>query len=220
MNQTGTAIAVLAVIVIASLSFNVYQYASPRTMTSTTTSTTTWVETNLVACDTSHAAIPLSTYLQVGYNSPAAICVRFYYYDPASNVTETVEPLNVIAIQGTDSTGETFEAGLNFSITASPASLNIGGATDMNEGAVVTYTIAAKQGVSGTYALNFGWLAPSILNCGQEFVLAVGNDSPSYLMTSGCITMQQGNPPQPYPPGVLPNGTVFAEPFFVIDGTS
>jgi hypothetical protein len=200
--------AVLIVVTIASLALNVYQYVTPRSATVTTTE----VKTSIVSCNY-NSILPMLTTVVANTNKPAVICVRFYYYYPRSNFTKPVYPLDYISVDGFRN-GSSFDASSNFTITAKPGNFSIGGSLNMNEGTIVVYTILAKPGSEGTYNLGFGWLAPQIISCGHEFTLKSGSGKPDLSFAAHCITMRytyHNTIAPPFPLGVLPNGTVFAE---------
>ena len=74
----------------------------------------------------------------------------------------------------------------NFTLSSSVNSIAFGGTNNLGEGANVVYTITPKQGINGTYGFSFGWLYPSMENCGEDFLLAIGNGLPNYGYLAGC----------------------------------
>jgi hypothetical protein len=131
---------------------------STTTATSTTTSTTTVTsvstqsvtETLPEGCSGSTASGYFGT-LDVGTSSPATICLQLYEFDATSPIT--VDPAGLIAISGSDpvSGRPIYGASLNFTITSSSSSVDLGGPTDANEGILVALYITAKPGASGAY---------------------------------------------------------------------
>ena len=90
---------------------------------------------------------------------------------------------------------------------------------------MVIYTIQAKPGTSGTYAMDLGWIAPEILNCGVEFSLVSGDGSPNYTFEYGCITMATAsaefvNATTTIATTPYLSGVIFVEPVGAIDSAT
>jgi len=137
---------------------------STQTVTSTDTSTSTAILTTTVTSVSTQSAIQAlpagcsgnstSGYfgtLDVGTSSRAIICLQLYEFDANSSII--LNPASLLAISGSNpvSGQPIYGASLNFTITPSPSSVDLGGPTDANEGIVVALSITAKPGASGTY---------------------------------------------------------------------
>lgn len=171
-----------------------------RTVTSTftavsTTTTTVSITGNsssslLVQC--SHAEAPVPTGLlfgavSVGTNTPAVICVQFYYFNSTTATTLSTS----IEIQAAQP-NRSFSGDSNFTVSASENQLVFGGPENENEGAVVAFAVTAKPGTSGTYELVFSgnyMLTPSEpVECPYYETLVAGNGNPLYVFPTGCVS--------------------------------
>jgi hypothetical protein len=133
-----------------------------------------------------------------------------YYYNETAAIT--YNPLKQISIQGFRG-GSSYDA-TNFTVSAQPSTITIGGPDNESEGAVIIYTIVGNAGSNGTYNLGFGLLLPSMTACAQEFLLVSGAGVPNVSFVAGCIGV--GNTSSlPYPPGIPVVGLLGA-----INGTS
>ena len=180
-------------------------------------------------CTSGASSFYLHSVLSVSSSSPAYLCVKFYYYgeEPANINTTAQLQIKGISNSTTIFQGQgyfAFDGSSNFTISASPANITIGGPSNENEGTMVIYTITAKPGASGTYAMDLGWIAPEIVNCGVEFTLVSGDGSPNYTFEYGCITLSRASTQfanattttaNPYLPGY-----VFVEPVGAVDSAT
>jgi hypothetical protein len=120
------------------------------TTTVTSVSTQSVTQTIPAGCSGNSTSGYFGT-LDVGTSSPAIICLQLYEFDANSSIV--LSPASLIAISGSNpvSGQPIYGASLNFTITPSPNSVDLGGPTDANEGVVVALYITAKPGASGTY---------------------------------------------------------------------
>lgn len=202
-NGTVAGLLIVAILVGAGAGYIVGVGASGSQTVKTTTTTSTTTLTAIItvnstqllvplASQCSHAEAPAPTGLlfgtaTAGTNSPAIICVQFYYFNPT---TPTTLPTNIM-IQAAQ-TNRSFSGNSNFTIGASENQLVFGGPQNENEGAVVAFAVTAKPGTSGTYELSFSgnyMLAPSEpVECAYYGTLVVGNGQPLYVFPGGCIS--------------------------------
>jgi hypothetical protein len=106
--------------------------------------------------DTSHV-------ISIQENSTAYICVRYYYY----NLNSTMS-LNTLSIFGLDAYN--FNPASNFTISAFPNEISLGGPQALNEGASVLYSIHTNSNSSGTYNLGIeADIYPSFIICNGLF---------------------------------------------------
>jgi len=124
----------------------------------------------------------------VGTNTPAVICVQFYYFSSAPTTLTT--SMMIQAAQA----NRTFSGDANFTKSASANQLVFGGPQDEDEGAVVAFAVSAKPGASGTYELEFSgdyMLSPGEpAKCYYYDTLVAGNGNPLYVYPGGCITYE------------------------------
>lgn len=156
-------------------------------------------------CSTPVNSAPYAFTLQSNSQSPALLCVDFYYYNQTSPITlNTFSQINILGMRSyPNGTGAMFNANSNFTITSSSPSITIGGPSNQNEGTAVTYSIAPKDGTNGMFALNIGWLLPGKTSCNEEFVLVAGSGSPNYTYAGLCSDISGGS--------AYPAGYIFAE---------
>ena len=159
-----------------------------------TTSTTTPAEcSGTQAPGPQNYEQPFGT-LVTGTIAPAIICFQLFYFNSTGSLT--INLTNGLSIRAGRSTP--FNGASNFTVAASQDQLVIGGPTDNNEGAIVAYTVTAKQGASGTYQLDF--LPPGGLNrfllgnqeplgCPYYGLLVAGDGKPNYVLPSSCLTI-------------------------------
>ena len=167
------------------------------TFNSTTSSPTT-----LVTC--SQARSPAG-FLEVNasMNPTGLICLQIYYYNSTTSmILNTSQALSIWASKpvgnGSDISQRPLSGASNFTVTASPSRLTVGGPDNENEGAVIAYAITAKPGASGTYWLGVlksnsqsSYMINSgfPLSCGYDGELVAGNGQPDYAQfRGGCIT--------------------------------
>jgi hypothetical protein len=169
-----------------------------RTVTSTFASVTTTTITvsitgnsSSLLAQCSHAEAPFLSGLllgavTVGTNTPAVICVQYYYF--SSVPTTLATSMMIQAAQP----NRTFSGNSNFTIGASANHVVFGGPRNEDEGVVVAFAVTAKPGASGTYELVFSgnyMLAPmEPAECYYYDTLVAGNGSPFYVYPEGCIT--------------------------------
>jgi len=195
----------LVIILMGSVGVGYYVGNSSRqTITTTITSSFTAVSTTTLTvamtenssselpAQCSHAAAPTPTGIlfgtvTAGANTPAVICVQFYYLN---STTPTTQPISIV-IQAAQ-TNRSFSGDSNFTIAASENQLVFGGPQNENEGAVVAFTVTAKPGASGTYELSFSgkyMLTPTEpAECAYYGTLVAGDGHPLYVFPEGCIT--------------------------------
>lgn len=74
-------------------------------------------------------------------NAPAYLCIRLYYYNETSTINYNT--LKQVSIQGFRH-DTSYDASANFSLFAQPSTLTMGGPDNLNEGALVVYTIIGR----------------------------------------------------------------------------
>lgn len=158
--------------------------------------------------------------IHVQENSTAYLCVRFYYYNP--NSTMTVNASDVFGIAGYETINSSFSRGFNaspnFTTSASPGNLTVGGSENLNEGAYVVYAIHANTDSNGTY--NYGFQAayyPSLEDCNGLGEIVVGNGIPNYDVGFGSCTASITSSLNSEG---FTNGTLYAEIVGVSNSTS
>ena len=131
---------------------------------------------------------------------PAFICVQLYYYN-SPFAAMTLNLTAALSIQGVqeNNPNDVLNGASNFTISASPSQINIGGPKNESEGTIVVYTITENPGASGTYWLGFlqssglsGYLVTpqEPTSCGSYGELIAGSGQPDYAQgLSGCITI-------------------------------
>jgi len=144
-----------------------------------------------------------------GGNSPAVICVKFYYFNAFKGYNAS-SPLvlnitNALSIQALEylygdgsAYPQSFSGAQNFTLVVSRAQLAIGGPTNENEGVVVAFALTANSGANGKYQLGFfpsasfgTWLLgpQEPEECGYYGVLTAGTGFPNYAQDLGsCLT--------------------------------
>jgi hypothetical protein len=149
---------------------------------------------------------PLGFTFYVSSNSPALLCVAFFYYNtsaplklvPADQLTIYGLPLNSAG------TYTTFDAKPNFTVTSQPPSIELGGKTNESEGTEVTYYIQANKGVNGTFDMSLATLLPMGIGCAGEFLLVAGSGVPQYAFPGSCFIVPVGSGvSSPLTPGYL-----------------
>lgn len=96
--------------------------------------------------------------IRVGTNSPAIVCVQFYYeaFSPLTlNLTDPLIEAPLAVPNGSLENTPWVNWGSNFTVTASQSQLPLGGHAIVNEGSTVAFAITAKPGTSGTFFLGF-----------------------------------------------------------------
>ncbi len=149
----------------------------------------------------------------------AGLCVRYYYYGTKNqsvtfNTTAMIEIISAGPVVNALGYRSEQNANSNFSITAYPSQISIGGSTNESEGAMVIYSITPNAISNGTYAWNIGWVVTpeeQILNCNPEFLLISGNGIPNLSAVNGVCTLMQAQFPPP--------NTLVAQIVKVVNGT-
>lgn len=127
-------------------------------------------------------------------NTTVAVCVQFYYYNSAIPETFNTASLLNAGILGT-TTSTSNQSGiipplpfkLNFSISAYPGGLTLGGSSNLNEGKMVLYVIGTGDTSNGTYGLTLlAWLYPTLEICEGFTSIIVMNPSPTYVRSGSC----------------------------------
>lgn len=202
----ASAIVVVAVVVLAAFFVVIQRGPAASSSLATSTSSGSILSTGEGQCGQKvESAIDAFT-LHTAPGSPATLCVAYYYYDTTSTMQLNFNQTLSIFGWPTNRSGQatTFGAGTNFTITSEPGSATIGGPDNLNEGILVTYTITANPGASGTYELNLGGsLLPSMEGCGSELTVVAGSGSPNYMGPSVCITVSSSGGTAPYPEGYI-----------------
>jgi len=145
--------------------------------------------------------------LKVNSNRPSLVCVAYFFYN--STAPFQIQTTNLVGVFGwplnRTGTFSPFNATSNFTISANPAHLVLGGPTKMEEGVEVTYQIQAEPGVNGTFEAGVsGTLIPQEEGCSSDFLLSAGTGSPSYAGPDMCFLLPPGpSPSQPLPTGYL-----------------
>ncbi len=158
--------------------------------------------TNTLLSECSNASTPNSGFgtVVVGTDSPAIICVQFYFYNSTTplslNLSSTisVQGWQDISINGTIS-NRVSDGMSNFTLTTSSDELVLGGPANESEGITVAYALTAKSGASGTYELGFlqSWgLGASLLGetCGFYGEIVAGNGQPNYAQNENLCVAQ------------------------------
>jgi hypothetical protein len=165
-------------------------FAAVTTTTMTMTVSVTGNSSGLLA-QCSHAEAPFLSGLLLGAvtagtNTPAVICVQYYYFSSVPTTLATS-----MTIQATQP-NRSFSGGSNFTVSTSANHLVFGGPQNEDEGAVVAFAVSTKPGASGTYELVFSgdyMLAPmEPAQCYYYDTLVAGDGSPLYVYPTGCIT--------------------------------
>jgi hypothetical protein len=198
-----TAILVSAAVVFVSISSSTttetFTLSATSTETTTSVSTeTTTLTTTSTSYSTSYQLLPAacesagSAYfpqsggagtLVVGASSPAIVCLQLYDFNLTSPIVLNTASLLLIAAGGKTPSGG------NFTITTTPDELTMGGPSDLDEGTIVAYSIAANPGASGS------------------FPLLVNGLNVSGPGLNGTISDNDGNGPGQCPIGVVIAGT-------------
>jgi hypothetical protein len=196
---------VVAILVVTSLGAG-YLVGNSTLRTVTSTSTSISVTTLPSGCSPSQSSGYSSGTLVAGTSSPAIICLQVYWFD--ANTTITLGATSLLL--PTESSARDVSPLANFTVAASQDQILLGGPTNANEGTVVAYSITAKPGASGTYALTVQDSVESVQGpafligvdyigahgletqpelhqtCGGPHVdLVAGNGRPNYVPTPG-----------------------------------
>ena len=137
-------------------------------------------------------------------DSTVSICVRYFYYNFTSPVTFNTTALLTVGISRPILVATSYGAGprpeVNFSVSSFPSELTLGGNSNLNEGALVFYSIGTGATSNGTYGLNLGaWLHPTLPACAGFTRLIVSNPAPNYVSFGSCTASMSGSYPlNPY----------------------
>jgi hypothetical protein len=141
------------------------------------------------------------------------ICVRYYYYNetiPLQLNTSSLVKIfgwNLNSSSLSSSKSSLFIVNSEFTISAQPPNILIGGPENENEGVEVNYTMTANAGASGTYDVSVGqFLLPGGIGCSGQFLIASGTGLPNYggySHTLMCAMLPTNNSSFPYAPGFL-----------------
>ena len=189
-----------------------YTFSSERTSTVidtatiTTTIPVTYVITStaqpvIVPCSDAYpngTAPPDAPSVYVRQGATAFLCVQYYYYNYSS--TMSVNTSSIVSLQGYRSVNNSqllgFDPSPNFTISARPEEITLGGANNLNEGALVLYAIHAKSNSSGTYTFSLlAALYPSMEDCAGFSKIIVGSGSPDYHRFGSCTAPLSGSYP-------------------------
>jgi len=198
-NGAIASLLVVAILVGAGVGY-LAGYANEHTVTSSFTAVSTTTVTVTITGNSSsgllaqcsRAETPSPTGLlfgtvTTGTNTPAIICVQFYYFN---STTLTTLPISMM-IQATQP-NRSFSGDSNFTIIASENHIVFGGPQNENEGAVVAFAVTAKPETSGTYELSFSgnyMLTPiEPAECAYYGTLVGGDGHPLYVFPGGCLT--------------------------------
>ena len=131
--------------------------------------------------------VPEASSFHLSEKSTLTICVRFFYYGNLTKINSSqIMQVTANNANHTDFTNEDE----NFTVIGNPSTFQIGGASNLNEGLVVTYQIQAHPNSQGSYMFSsLQWLVPSNAECGPDYVLIVGNGIPDYVLFGTCIGM-------------------------------
>jgi hypothetical protein len=135
-------------------------------------------------CTTYVSAAPDSFDLQASASEPGYVCVKYDYYDHASTTTFDPATSGLVISERADTEFVT----QNFTITAEPSSIVMGGPLNLNEGVTVMYGIAPQAGTTGKYDVTLvGALAmtPSPEYCASSFTISIGTGIPNHSTDPG-----------------------------------
>ena len=126
--------------------------------------------------------IPEPPTIYTRQNSAALLCVKYYYYSTSS---ETINTASLLYLDYSSSNQSALQPNMNFTVSAFPTSLTLGGTSNLNEGALVLYTISTGDTSNGTYILSlnaylYNPSGPNVEACGGYTTLIVSNSNPNY----------------------------------------
>jgi len=143
-------------------------------------------------------------------------CVELYYYSATGSPPATVDPASFVSLESLFDS-HLHSALTNFTMTYStaqgpstPASVQIGGLSNENEGFLVEYQVTPKPGITnGAYGLNLAAYEPSsggaLEMCTTDFLIVLGDGVPNYDNVGSCIPVASSlqSPGLPYIPNTL-----------------
>jgi|SRR5579862_9839792 len=163
------------------------------TETFVTVVSTILVSNTVISCPENYpnGTTSLDAMISLNENSTGYLCVRYYYFN--SSASMSINTSSVFGIAGYRTFNSTysngFDASPNFTITASPEELTLGGPQNLSEGSFVLYTIHAKPNSSGTYDYGFqATIYPGFLGCNGFSEIIAGSGSPDYNLGFGSCT--------------------------------
>ncbi|MHB8566955.1 MAG: hypothetical protein ACYC7D_12290 [Nitrososphaerales archaeon] len=131
------------------------EFGSSCETQTTSTSSTGSIPANCPAVQTYNYGFQVTP----GTTSPAVVCVQLYYYSGNSITLNLSDALSIQALQyimnGSEGIPKYFSGAPNFTVATSQSQLVLGGINNKNEGAIVSFSILANNGASGTYELSF-----------------------------------------------------------------
>jgi len=168
------------------------------------TTTTKTILSNTSCANPVNWTPPNGFVLSVNSAAPSLLCVAYYYY--SANSTFDLNPISQLRIFGwplnRTGTYSTFNASSDFIVSSSALSFVLGGASSLNEGKEVTYSILAKPGVNGIFEVDVANLLPG-MGCDPDFLLSAGTGVPNYSLPGGCYLVPYNNSTYPLTPGYL-----------------
>ena len=143
------------------------------------------------------------------------VSVRYYYYNSTAANEFNFSVGQQFFIYGF--TQQKMTLATNFIVTSNVSTVSMGGPQNLSEGIPVQYKIHFKDNANGTYALNFGWIYPSLEDCVTDFELAIGNVPYPTVVMGGCALLSYQYPVNSQ--GFV-DGFLFAELIAVSNDTS
>jgi len=142
----------------------IFVYSLSNTPTSSSPST----ETTL-----SHSSSSVAGIYHIPTNGTLIVYVKYYYYNSTAANDFNFSGGQQFFIYSF--TQQKMTLATNAAVTSNVSDVPMGGPQNRSEGIPVEYKIHFKDEVNGTYALNFGWLYPSMDACAADFEIAIGN---------------------------------------------
>ncbi|MDA4136464.1 MAG: hypothetical protein OK449_05660 [Thaumarchaeota archaeon] len=189
---------------------------SPSTSQTSTTSNTS--ASLLPGCTQPVARPTYGANITLSPGQTLNFCVELYYYSATGSPPATVDLASFASLESLFDS-HLHSALANFTMTYStaqgpstPASVQIGGPSNENEGFLVEYQITPKLGITnGAYGLNLAaYEGPSpggaLEMCTTDFLIVLGDGVPNYDNVGSCI-LAVGSPQSPGLP-YIPNTLV------------
>jgi hypothetical protein len=164
---------------------------------------------------------PIGTAVYLESESTIFLCVKFFYYSYTLNSTSPSGQFLIIGSKTVNGNGtQLYDANSQFLIKENTTALSIGGPQNLNEGAVVTYSITSRSASpSGNYFIALGGISfPSMEACQTELELVVGNAQ--YVPGGGMCTAPLTAPSSPFGYTTNANGFIEGDLFTEIVGIS
>ena len=159
-----------------------------QTLVRNVSQTVTQTQLDIIPCTSVYpngTAPPDMPVIFARQNSTVFVCVKYYYYNATSPETFNTSLLSAGIFGATYES--TYPPHINFRISAFPTNITLGGISNLNEGALVTYGISTGDTSNGTYVLNLStWLYPSLEACGGFTKFIVNNPNPNYAFFGSC----------------------------------